>query len=298
MPALILFPLDPSYFPPYKIGMKELSNSKNPIGVFDSGFGGLTVLREIVKLLPAYDFIYLGDNARAPYGIRSFEVVYHYTLDAVKWLFDRGCRLVVLACNTASAKALRTIQQKDLPLLAPDRRVLGVIRPVTEQIGNFTTSRHVGIFATLGTVRSESYTIEINNFFPDIAVTLEACPLWVPLVENNEIDNPGADYFIQKHIDHIFSTDPEIDALILGCTHYPLLINTILKFLPPRVTLVNQGNIVAESLENYLRRHPEIDRVCTKNKSKEFYTTDCPGLFDKHAVVFYGEQTSSKTISL
>ncbi len=278
--------------------MKDNNDERNPIGVFDSGYGGLTVLKEIVNLLPDYDYLYLGDNARAPYGIRSFEVVYHYTLDAVKWLFGQGCHLIVLACNTASAKALRSIQQKDLPHLAPDRRVLGVIRPVTERIGNSTKTRHVGIFATPGTVRSESYTIEINNFFPDITVTMEACPLWVPLVENNEIHNPGADYFIRKHIDHLFSADPKIDTLILGCTHYPLLINAIRKFLPPGVTLINQGNIVAESLKNYLHRHPEIEGACSKNRTKNFYTTDCPDLFDKQALIFYDSKTNSKTVSL
>jgi glutamate racemase len=278
--------------------ISECNGKRNPIGVFDSGFGGLTVLREIVTRLPDYDYLYLGDNARAPYGIRSFEVVYSYTLDAVKWLFSRGCPLVVLACNTASAKALRTIQQRDLPHLAPDRRVLGVIRPVTEQVGKFSTTRHVGIFATPGTVRSDSYTIEINNFFPDITVTLEACPLWVPLVENNEIENNGANYFVQKHIDRIFTADPKIDTLILGCTHYPLLIKTIRKFLPPGVTLINQGSIVADRLTDYLQRHPEIERACTKNASKEFYTTDCPDLFDRHAQVFYGRQTHSEKVSL
>jgi len=279
---------------------KSLENKmmSRPIGVFDSGFGGLTVLKEIVNLLPGYDYLYLGDNARAPYGIRSFEVVYQYTLDAVKWLFSQGCPLVILACNTASAKALRTIQQKDLLHLAPERRVLGVIRPVTEQIGATTRSRHVGIFATPGTVRSESYLIEINHFFPDIAVTMEACPLWVPLVENNEIGNPGAEYFIQKHVDRVFSRDPKIDTLILGCTHYPLLIESIRKFLPSGVTLINQGHIVAVSLSDYLRRHPEIEGVCTRNGGRTFYTTDCCDLFDQHAKVFYGSPTHSMTASL
>jgi glutamate racemase len=274
------------------------NTASHPIGVFDSGFGGLTILKEIVKRLPEYDFMFLGDNARTPYGNRSFEAVYEYTKQSVFWLFNQGCPLVILACNTASAKALRTIQQKDLPTLAPNRKVLGVIRPVTEQIGTYTRTRHVGIFATVGTVRSQSYTIEINKMFPDIVVTMEACPLWVPLVENNETDSPGTEYFVKKHIDALFSKDPKIDTIILGCTHYPLLIPVIKKFLPPGITLINQGIIEAHSLADYLLRHPNIDAACTKQSQQAFYTTDCCENFDRLAEQFYGMSTCSQKITL
>ena len=272
--------------------------SSHPIGVFDSGFGGLTVLKEIVARLPHYDYMFLGDNARTPYGNRSFEAVYKYTKQSVYWLFDQGCPLVILACNTASAKALRTIQQKDLPLSAPNRRVLGVIRPVTEQIDTYTRSRHVGVLATVGTVRSQSYTIEINKLFPDIVVTPEACPLWVPLVENNETDNAGTEYFVKQHIDALLSKDPQIDAIILGCTHYPLLIPVIKKFVPPHISLINQGLIEADSLADYLERHPEIDAACSKQARRQFFTTDCCENFDRLAEQFYGSPTCSQQITL
>jgi glutamate racemase len=279
------------------LNMKSDATSR-PIGVFDSGFGGLTILKEIVGRLPDYDFMFLGDNARTPYGNRSFEAVYEYTKQSVFWLFDKGCPLVVLACNTASAKALRSIQQKDLPVLAPNRRVLGVIRPVTEQIGAFTRSRHVGIFATVGTVRSQSYAIEINKMFPDIVVTMEACPLWVPLVENNETGNAGTEYFVRQHIEVLLSKDPKIDTIILGCTHYPLLMPVIKKFLPPEIALINQGIIEADSLAGYLKRHPEIDAACTKEAQRTFYTTDCCENFDRLAEQFYGIPTCSQKITL
>jgi glutamate racemase len=270
------------------------SITPGPIGVFDSGYGGLTVYKEIAAVLPAYDFIYLGDNARTPYGNRSFETVYRYTLQAVRWLFARGCPLTVLACNTASSKALRTIQQNDLPGFGPERRVLGVIRPVTERIGTLTRSRHVGIFATQGTVRSRSYEIEIAKFFPDLIVTSEACPLWVPLIENNELEGPGVDSFVRKHIDRLLSSDPAIDAIILGCTHYPLLADRIVRFLPPGIRLVRQGGLVAEALVDYLRRHPEIDRLCAKGGKNRFFTTDRPEDFDELAALFYGGAVASE----
>jgi glutamate racemase len=269
---------------------------KHPIGVFDSGFGGLTVLREIEKSLPQYDFMYLGDNARAPYGNRSFEIIHKYALEAVTWLFKKKCPLVIIACNTASAKALRTIQQLDLPKLAPDRRVLGIIRPVTEIIGKLSSSKHIGVLGTAGTVLSNSYAIEINKFFPDLVITQEACPLWVPIVENNEFDSPGADFFIKKHINAILKNDPAIDTLVLGCTHYPLLIGKIQKFLPKNIRLVSQGAIVAKGLVDYLRRHPEIARVCTKNKTREFYTSETSDNFDRLAAIFYGSSVRSSHV--
>jgi glutamate racemase len=270
----------------------------HPIGIFDSGFGGLTVLKEIVKELPDYDYLYLGDNARAPYGSRSFETVYEYTLECVKHLFDMGCHLVVLACNTASAKALRTIQQKDLPVIAPNKRVLGVIRPTTEIIGNYSKTGHVGVLGTTGTISSGSYLVEIEKFFPGIHVHQEACPMWVPLIENNEMDNEGADFFIKKHVNNLVGKHSEIDAIILGCTHYPLIVDKIKKYLPPQVQLLSQGTIVAKGLKDYLHRHPEIEKNCSKNKSLEFYTTDLPETFDKAASLFYGKQVSSKHLAL
>ena len=273
-------------------------NKPQPIGVFDSGYGGLTVFREIVSRLPEYDFLYLGDNARTPYGTRSFETVYHYTRDAVRWLFARECRLVILACNTASAKALRTIQRKDLPVLAPERRVLGVIRPVTERIGEFSKSGHVGIFATAGTVRSQSYLIEIGKSFPGLVVQQEACPLWVPLIENNELSGPGTEHFVRRHIDRLLARDPAIDAIILGCTHYPLLFDLIARFLPPGIKLVSQGAIVADALADYLRRHPEIARACSKGGQQEFFTTDDPEGFDALATLFYGSAVRSNKTDL
>lgn len=276
----------------------ETGTPYSPIGIFDSGFGGLTVLREIVNELPGYDFLYLGDNARAPYGSRSFETVYEYTLQCVKQLFDKGCHLVVIACNTASAKALRTIQQKDLPVLAPDKRVLGVIRPTTEVIGKYSKTGHVGVLATLGTVTSESYLVEIEKFFPQLNVYQEACPIWVPLIENNEFDNEGADFFIKRHVDRLMQQQPDIDAIILGCTHYPLIIDKIKKHLPPHVTLLSQGTIVAKSLKDYLHRHPEIDRHCSKQGSVHFYTTDLTEPFDRAASLFYRKEVRSTHLAL
>lgn len=269
-----------------------------PIGVFDSGFGGLTVLKELVKTLPDCDFLYLGDNARAPYGSRSFETVYEYTLECVNALFDQGCELVILACNTASAKALRTIQQKDLPKKASHKRVLGVIRPTSEIVGHYSKSKHIGIFATNGTVLSESYLIEIEKFFPELNVYQEACPMWVPLIENNELDNIGTDYFVKKHIDHLFSNSKQIDTIILGCTHYPLLAPVILKFLPKEVTLLTQGEIVANSLKDYLARHEEMNKLISKNKQLHFLTTDDTSQFDEKASIFFGSSIHSSHISL
>jgi glutamate racemase len=262
----------------------------HPIGVFDSGFGGLTVLKEIERRLPQYDFLYLGDNARAPYGSRSFEIVYAYTLEAIQWLFHQGCPLVILACNTASAKALRTIQQKDLPKMAPDRRVLGVIRPVTEWVGTQTRSGHVGILATAGTVASQSYAIEIKKYFPEITVVQEACPMWVPLIENNEFDSDGADYFVKQHIDRLMATDSKIDTIVLGCTHYPLLQKKIKKYLSPDIQVISQGEIVANSLSDYLSRHQELASQCTRQGQRNFYTTEKADHFDRSATIFYGRE--------
>lgn len=276
-----------------------MSNAKyKPIGIFDSGFGGLTVLKEIVKELPQYDYLYLGDNARAPYGSRSFETVYEYTLECVKHLFDKGCHLVILACNTASAKALRNIQQKDLPIIAPDKRVLGVIRPTAEIIGNYSKSKQVGVLGTAGTVSSGSYIAEIEKFFPELSVFQEACPMWVPLIESNEINNPGADYFIKKHVDNLMKQGPKIDAIILGCTHYPLITDKIKSFLPAEVRLLSQGNIVAKGLRDYLVRHPEMETNCSKQQTVTFYTTDLPQTFDKAATLFYGKEVKSKQLAL
>lgn len=271
-------------------------NSCFPIGIFDSGYGGLTVLKEIVGRLPQYDYIYLGDNARSPYGPRSFETVYQYTLQAVKWLFEKGCPLVVIACNTASAKALRNIQQKDLPALARDKRVLGIIRPVTEIIGKYSKTRHIGIFGTVGTVSSNSYVIEIEKFFPDLKVVQEACPIWVPLVESFEHRTEGADFFIRKHIDTLLNCDPEIDTVVLGCTHYPLLLPKIRKYLPAHISIVSQGDIVASGLADYLARHSEIESRLTRNGGVGFYTTETSEVFDKHASVYYGTSLHAENI--
>ncbi len=276
----------------------EDKKTYQPIGVFDSGFGGLTVLKEIINELPSYDFLYLGDNARAPYGSRSFETVYEYTLECVKHLFDKGCHLVVLACNTASAKALRTIQQKDLPRIAPDKRVLGVIRPTTEIIGKHSKTGHVGVLGTQGTVSSGSYLVEIEKFFPQLKVYQEACPMWVPLIENNEFDNEGADFFIKKHVTHLMQQQAAIDAIILGCTHYPLIADKIKNYLPAGVELLSQGKIVAAGLKDYLLRHPEIEVHCSKNKTLSFYTTDLPETFDKAASLFFGKEVKSNHLSL
>jgi glutamate racemase len=270
----------------------------SPIGIFDSGYGGLTVFKEIVQTLPQYDYIYLGDNGRAPYGTRSYETVYKYTLQCVEWLLKKNCPLIILACNTASAKALRTIQQNDLEHLDPKARVLGVIRPTTEIIGQYTKSRNIGILATNGTVQSNSYVIEIQKFYPEVTITQEACPMWVPLVENNEYLNEGADYFIKKNIDNIFSKNKNIDTLLLACTHYPLLKEKIQKYLPTGVQLISQGEIVAASLKDYLERHSEIEQRLTQNKMLEFYTTDSSEDFDNHAKSFFGQAISSKHLDL
>jgi glutamate racemase len=269
-----------------------------PIGVFDSGYGGLTVLREFVNRLPQYDYLYLGDNARAPYGTRSFETVYRYTLECVTWLLEQGCPLVILACNTASAKALRTIQQNNLPKLNPTARVLGVIRPTAEVIGNYSNTKTIGILATNGTVQSESYLIEIEKFFPDATVVQEACPMWVPLIENGEHLNEGADYFVQKHLQSIIATDPSIDTLVLACTHYPLLKEKIQALLPPQVKLLDQGEIVATSLKDYLHRHPQIESSLSKKKQRVFYTTDSSVDFNKKAALFFGEEVQSQHLDL
>ncbi|GAB2587830.1 glutamate racemase [Spirosoma areae] len=274
-----------------------------PIGVFDSGYGGLTVLSEIVRKLPQYDYVYLGDNARTPYGPRSFDTVYQYTLECVWHLFDRGCRLVVLACNTASAKALRNIQQLDLPKLAPDGRdqpvrVLGVIRPTTEVIGTYTKTGHVGILATRGTVTSESYLVEIKKFFPEVRVFQEACPMWVPLVENNEYASPGANFFVKQHIDRLLAQSPDIDTLLLACTHYPLLLDKIRQFAPAHATILSQGRIVADSLADYLQRHPELEAQCSRQGQRVFLTTDSTDDFDRQATVFYGESVRSEKVNL
>jgi glutamate racemase len=267
---------------------------KAPIGVFDSGYGGLSILKELVKELPEYDYLYLGDNARAPYGTRSFETVYHYTLECVQHLFNEGCELVILACNTASAKALRTIQQKDLPIIAPNKRVLGVIRPTTEMVGELSKSKTVGILGTSGTVQSESYVVEINKFFPDIKVIQEACPMWVPLVENNEHKGDGADYFIKKHLDNIFNKAPETDTLVLGCTHYPLLMDKIKKHLPENIKVLAQGEVIAHSLKDYLQRHPEIEGKCGKSGKLRFLTTDDNLIFDKMGSIFFEKEIHSE----
>jgi glutamate racemase len=269
-----------------------------PIGIFDSGYGGLTVMREIVDKLPQYDYIYLGDNARAPYGNRSFETVYEYTLQAVNLLFSKGCKLVILACNTASAKALRNIQQKDLPQMDNRLRVLGVIRPTTELVGQFTRTKHIGILATSGTVLSNSYPIEIAKFYSDVSVFQEACPIWVPLIENNEYNNEGADYFIKKHLNQLFAQSNKIDTILLGCTHYPLLIEKIRSFIPKEIQILNQGRIVADSLADYLGRHKELESLCSKNGTTKFYTTDSTKIFDEQAQLFYGEKLSSEHLHL
>jgi glutamate racemase len=266
------------------------SANPGPIGIFDSGYGGLTILHGIRQLLPQYDYLYLGDNARAPYGPRSFEVVYEFTRQAVEKLFSMGCHLVILGCNTASAKALRTIQQNDLPKWDPDRRVLGVIRPTAEVIGSLTKSRHVGILATEGTIKSESYKLEIQKLYPDIVVSGVACPFWVPLVEYNEADSPGADYFVKKRIDQIMHLDPQIDCLILGCTHYPLLMPKILKYLPDGVRVVPQGEYVANSLKQYFEKHPAMEQKCSKSYSVRYVTTENPDKFKEQAQIFLRER--------
>lgn len=277
--------------------MNDVSNS-GAIGVFDSGYGGLTVLSEIKSLMPEYDYIYLGDNARAPYGSRSFERVYEFTLEAVKWFFKNGCHLVVLACNTASAKALRTIQQVDLPKIDSRRRVLGVIRPTAEFVGDISKTAHIGIMGTEGTIQSKSYETEIAKLHPHITVTGEACPMWVPLVENREYDKDGADYFVKQHIDRLLNRDSLIDTIILGCTHYPLLIDKINQYLPQTVTAISQGGRVADSLKDYLRRHPEMELKCSKGGKVLYYTTDSAERFNQQASFFLNENIEATNIKL
>lgn len=271
---------------------------QQPIGVFDSGYGGLTILKEIVAKLPGYDYIYLGDNARAPYGNRSFDTVYHYTLQCVKWFFQQGCPLVILACNTASAKALRTIQQRDLPAIAPDRRVLGVIRPTSEIIGHYSTGKSVGVLATNGTVQSQSYVIEINKFFPEVHVTQQACPMWVPLVENNEHTGHGADFFVKKYIHELLVKRPDVDTVLLACTHYPLMRKKIEEYMPLDVTIVSQGEIVANSLADYLQRHPDMEQRLSRQGNQQFYTTDSTDDFNRQAAVFFGKQVDAVHVDL
>jgi len=279
-------------------GLQAGERGSSPIGVFDSGYGGLTILHQMRHLLPQYDYLYLGDNARAPYGTRSFDIVYQFTREAVLKLFSLGCHLVILACNTASAKALRTIQQNDLPKIDPNRRVLGIIRPTAECIGKLTQSRHVGIVATEGTIKSESYVLEIQKLWPDITVSGEPCPMWVPLVENNEYDSPGADYFVKKRLGNLLRRDPKIDSIILGCTHYPLLIDKILKYAPRGVRIIPQGEYVANSLKDYLSRHPEIDGACSKHGVCRYLTTENTDKFRESAQLFLHESVDVEQISM
>ena len=277
---------------------QHLSHTPGPIGVFDSGYGGLTILDKIREVLPEYDYIYLGDNARAPYGTRSFEVVYEFTRQAVNKLFDMGCHLVILACNTASAKALRSIQMNDLPQIDPARRVLGVIRPTVECVGEISKNQHIGVLATAGTIKSESYPLEIHKLFPEIQVSGTACPMWVSLVENNESQDEGADYFIRKYIDQLLAKDPQIDTVILGCTHFPILLPKIRQYIPDHISVIAQGEYVAESLKDYLKRHPEMDAKCTKNGNCQFYTTEAEEKFSESASTFLKQQISVKHITL
>lgn len=277
---------------------QHLSNTPGPIGVFDSGYGGLTILDKIREVLPEYDYIFLGDNARAPYGTRSFEVVYEFTRQAVNKLFDMGCHLVILACNTASAKALRSIQMNDLPGIDPARRVLGVIRPTVECVGEISKNQHIGVLATAGTIKSESYPLEIHKLFPEIQVSGTACPMWVSLVENNESQDEGADYFIRKYINQLLSKDPQIDTVILGCTHFPILLPKIRQYIPEHISVIAQGEYVAESLKDYLKRHPEMDAKCTKNGNCQFYTTEAEEKFSESASTFLKQQISVKHITL
>ncbi|MDQ7948812.1 MAG: glutamate racemase [Pedobacter sp.] len=273
-------------------------NNSLPIGIFDSGFGGLTVFRSIAQKLPQYDYIYLGDNDRSPYGDHSFETVYQFTLECVSWLFEQGCQLVILACNTASAKALRNIQQLDLPKKYPNHRVLGVIRPTAEVIGNFSSSANIGIMGTRGTVNSGSYPIEINHFFPSVNVHQQSCPLWVPLIENGEHLGKGADFFVEKYIQELLDQSDQIDCILLACTHYPLLIPKIKTYLPENIQLLSQGEIVADSLSDYLVRHPEIENKLARNGQRTFYTSGSAAVFDAHASVFLGEKIASKKIKM
>ena len=269
-----------------------------PIGIFDSGYGGLTILSQIREQMPGYDFLYLGDNARTPYGTRSFEVVYEFTSQAVRTLFDMGCPMVILACNTASAKALRTIQQVDLPKIAPSKRVLGIIRPTVEYLDEITETRHVGILATSGTIKSQSYPLEIKKLFPDITVCGEACPIWVPLVECGEAQSEGADYFVHRHIDNLLAKDEKIDTIILGCTHYPILYDKIRSHTPPHIKVITQGEYVGRSLVNYMQRHPEMDALCTKQGTCKFLTTESGEIFKQYASIFFDEDMQVRSIAL
>lgn len=273
-------------------------SKKTPIGIFDSGIGGLTVLKEIKKKLPEYDYLYLGDSARAPYGTRSFETVYEYTLQAVQKMFDMGCELIILACNTASAKALRTIQQNDLPRIDKNKRVLGVIRPTSEIIGTFSKSKNIGVFATEGTVKSESYLIEIAKTFPDCSVHQVACPLWVPLIENNEIHTKGSEYFIRQKVEELFEINAEIDTILLGCTHYPVISKEIERYVPKDTVVVSQGEIVAESLKKYLKNHPEIDEKFTKSGETVYFTTENPEEFASKAKIFLNKNITPSKVTL
>ncbi len=272
--------------------------SQGPIGIFDSGYGGLTVLKKIVETLPEYDFLYLGDNARSPYGVRSFETIYQYTLQCVHYLFGQGCHLIILACNTASAKALRNIQQLDLPKIDPTKRVLGVIRPTVEVIGNYSKTGHVGILGTTGTISSESYVMEIHKLFPDIEVFQEACPMWTPLVENGELEGAGAAYFVEKNLTHLFAQSDDIDTILLGCTHYPLLLPIIRLFIPNGIKVIAQGDIVAESLKDYLSRHPEIDVRCRKAACLDFHTTGDAQDFDRYGSFFFERALNSQKVEI
>ncbi len=268
------------------------------IGIFDSGYGGLTILEGIRHRLPQYDYIYLGDNARAPYGTRSFDVVYEFTLQAVKKLFSLGCPLVILGCNTASAKALRSIQQNYLPDHAPDRRVLGVIRPTAEIVGQLSHTKHIGVLATEGTIKSQSYNLEIEKLHPGTTVVGQACPMWVPLVENNEFDKPGADYFVKDSLDKLMAQDPLIDTIILGCTHYPLLLNKINLYLPPHVKVIPQGQYIAASLADYLQRHPEMEQRLTQGGTCQYFTSESSTKFRQSATLFLQEEITAQRITL
>ena len=266
---------------------------QGPIGVFDSGYGGLTVLAELRKKLPDHDFIYFGDNARAPYGNRSFDVVYDFTLEAVKFLFDQGCPLVIIACNTASAKALRTIQQKDLPLIAPNNRVLGVIRPSTEVLGERTKTGHVGVLGTTGTIASESFPIELSKFAPETVVHQLACPMWVPLIENQQHEHPAGRQFIAEDVRSILAKSPQIDTLLLACTHYPVLQQQIENLVGPAIQVVPQGPIVAEKLEAYLIAHPEMEARLSKKGAVTYFTSEATKVFNERASSFLGEQVNA-----
>lgn len=278
--------------------MSLYPNTPGPIGLFDSGYGGLTILEKVREHLPQYDYIYLGDNARAPYGNRSFDVVYEFTRQATERLFAMGCPLVIYACNTASAKALKSVQTNDLPSWNPDRRVLGIIRPTAEYLGDISKTKHIGIFATIGTVQSNSYPLEIQKLYPEMTVTCQACPLWVPLIENEEYDGEGADYFVQKYTHQLFEKDPLIDTVILGCTHYPLLFKKIKKYLPGNVTPILQGDIVADSLKNYLQRHTTLEQLLTRNGSCQFFTTESAEKFQHSATIFLHQHVAAQHIKL